>query len=328
MPARTLSGVSGEEVLRAAAVAGTALLAGRVVLSLLPPGWPGRHNLRELPATAGASLAFGFVALVATARALDALGVEASPASLLGPWALLLLVRVALLPGRMRPRHEPRRDRPGPVAIFVGLAAAAVVVAGPLFGPFSGTDASVDALATALGTIGGLSRESAVRLTLLLSLASVALLAAATLERARRPALFAATAALAAALAPRVELLGSAASPTAAWLTAAAAGAVAWVRRADRRGEAAALVLLAATPLVDGAAASSGLLGLALFIVATPRASRRRTTALGVVLFSATMVAGGTVIDVPNIGALAPAAIALAVLAMCRPTRPLAKGPR
>lgn len=67
-------------------------VVGRLCLSMLPPGWPGYHDVREGGATLGASLLLGSVA------------------GYLLPywwlWALALVIRWLLLPGAMRPRHE------------------------------------------------------------------------------------------------------------------------------------------------------------------------------------------------------------------------------
>ena len=68
---------------------------GRLCLSMIPPGWPGDHNRRELGATLCASWLLG-----------------------IGAWALLpwiwlwlplAVLRLALLPAGLRPRHERER---------------------------------------------------------------------------------------------------------------------------------------------------------------------------------------------------------------------------
>lgn len=72
------------------------LAVGRLCLSLLPPGWPGYHDRRELGPTLCASLMLGLFALR------------------LIPWAwiwgVLLLLRLSFLPGALRPRHDLARD--------------------------------------------------------------------------------------------------------------------------------------------------------------------------------------------------------------------------
>lgn len=87
------------------------LAVGRLCLSLLPPGWPGEHGRRELGATLCASLLLG------------------APARILIPWlwawGLILLARLALLPGALRPRHEHAR---GPALLWELAFLLAVVV--------------------------------------------------------------------------------------------------------------------------------------------------------------------------------------------------------
>src|SRR5690606_20625623 len=80
---------------------------GRTALALLPPGWPGYHGARELGATCAASLLLGSGLLAAQASLLGALGIGPRLAWLVGPWGLILAVRLGSLPGAMRPRHEP-----------------------------------------------------------------------------------------------------------------------------------------------------------------------------------------------------------------------------
>jgi hypothetical protein len=82
---------------------------GRLCLSFLPPGWPGYHDRRELGATLAASLLLGAAAL----------------ALIENPWfwAVLLLVRLAFLPGALRPRYEFGRGWGLKwLGLFVGLA--------------------------------------------------------------------------------------------------------------------------------------------------------------------------------------------------------------
>ncbi|MFT7671298.1 MAG: hypothetical protein ACI8X5_004015 [Planctomycetota bacterium] len=73
------------------------LAVGRLCLSVLPPGWPGYHDRFELGATLCASWLLGMMALTLV------------PAWWL--WALVFVVRLLLLPGALRPRHEARRAR-------------------------------------------------------------------------------------------------------------------------------------------------------------------------------------------------------------------------
>jgi len=102
------------EALEAAVELATVVLVGRLCLSLLPPGWPGYHDAREGGATLGASLLLG------------AIGCFLLPCWWL--WGIALVLRVALLPGAMRPRPELASPRMCPVeglAIPLALAALA-----------------------------------------------------------------------------------------------------------------------------------------------------------------------------------------------------------
>src|SRR5258705_6874693 len=119
------------DVLGAFAVLAERAFAGRVLLSFLPPGIPGRHGPRDLPATWAASHLLGSVALVFEQELLDELGLAPTRAFFLSPWLLLALARWITLPGAMVPRHEPLSDRPGPLARLLLFASAACVVASP-----------------------------------------------------------------------------------------------------------------------------------------------------------------------------------------------------
>lgn len=92
-----------------------ALVVGRLCLSMLPPGWPGDHNRRELGAVLCASWLLGSTALVLL------------PWTWL--WALVLIGRIALLPGGLRPRHE--HDRSAQPLWFLLFA---MCIAASLFG--------------------------------------------------------------------------------------------------------------------------------------------------------------------------------------------------
>ena len=67
------------------------LAVGRLVLSLLPPGWPGYAGRRELAATLSASWMLGALAW--------------SLAPWWWAWAAVLAARLLTLPGALRPRH-------------------------------------------------------------------------------------------------------------------------------------------------------------------------------------------------------------------------------
>lgn len=73
------------------------LAVGRLLLSLLPPGWPGDHDRKELGVTLLASWVLG--------RALGPL------ASWWWLWLPVAALRLATLPGGPRPGHRDGRTR-------------------------------------------------------------------------------------------------------------------------------------------------------------------------------------------------------------------------
>lgn len=93
--------MTGEALLDLALILG----AGRLVLSLLPPGWPGYHDRSELGATLTASLLLGRLGLT------------------LVPWwwvwLVVLVVRLVLLPGALRPGYPDRRGGIGWLLVFL-----------------------------------------------------------------------------------------------------------------------------------------------------------------------------------------------------------------
>jgi hypothetical protein len=112
-----------EAVARLAEIA----FVGRVILSLCPPGLPGRHGPRDLFATWGASHLLGGIALAAEAAAADLLGLELSPLALVAPWLLPAFLRWITLPGAMVPRHEPVAEDSGALARVLAVAAPLAV---------------------------------------------------------------------------------------------------------------------------------------------------------------------------------------------------------
>jgi hypothetical protein len=174
------------------------VVVGRLCLSILPAGWPGYHDWREGGATLGASVLLG------------SLGVWAVPIWI--PWGLLLAVRLVLLPGAMRPRHE--------LSIPPGSALSRLLVA------------------TALGALGWAAWSASLTLLAPAQVIAGGLAIHGLLSRLRRPALVRASL-LALYAGGSVLLLnffpGQVVAP---WLLGGAwvlAGWVVWRRTADRR---------------------------------------------------------------------------------------------
>lgn len=98
---------------------GLALLLGRILLSFLPPGEPGGHALRKLPATLAASLLLGAGVLLGLSFVSD------EPSTALGLAAAAALVRWVTSPGGIVPRHELPHERWGVLARLAYCAALA-----------------------------------------------------------------------------------------------------------------------------------------------------------------------------------------------------------
>jgi len=87
-------------------------LVGRLLLSILHAGLPGEHRLAGLPITWAVSFALGSLALEAQARLLgQSVWSGESPLWTWAPWGVLLVLRLASLPGAMVPRHRPHFQR-------------------------------------------------------------------------------------------------------------------------------------------------------------------------------------------------------------------------
>ncbi|MFT7486470.1 MAG: hypothetical protein ACI9F9_002325 [Candidatus Paceibacteria bacterium] len=93
-----------------------ALVVGRLCLSALSPGWPGNHDSREGGAVLCGSWMLGTAAVAF--------------APWIWLWGPLLLLRLALLPGGLRPRYETER-RPG----YLWWASATLCLGSGFLGP-------------------------------------------------------------------------------------------------------------------------------------------------------------------------------------------------
>jgi hypothetical protein len=224
-------------------------IVGRVVLSVLPPGPPGHHDLSSLPATWAASFLLGAIALSAQAALLDP---PASDARMLIPWALLAVGRWITLPGAMEPRHEIRSEAPAWTAHLVTLAALIVGAWAALRfeGPWRETRVLPAASVVALLLVCGENLACARRAPLARALA---LLLLALLLVATPPGW------------THLQLLA---------VGCGAAFAIPWLRRADRRACALSVISLSSAALggrVAAGLAFAGLLGLCLH---TPKPAR------------------------------------------------------
>lgn len=107
-----------------------ALFVGRTALSVLPPGRTGEHALGALPLTCAVSFGLGLAILAAQLFAFVTCGLAVNAWTLLVPWVFVAAARLALAPGAMVPRHAPRRERAGLLALAsTGAAAVAVPLA-------------------------------------------------------------------------------------------------------------------------------------------------------------------------------------------------------
>ena len=300
-----------------------ACLAGRVLLSLLPAGPLGAHRPDALPATLGASLLLGVVALSAQARILALLPWGAAPgaapsgllaALLVGPWLLAGAARVATLPGAMVPRHPPREEPPSRAArlllaavVLAGLAPLALVLLARVAPEPTATAGGLGGVSLLLAALGLRSEGAGGALAAgawgaLLALLGHGLATARRGPGERRLAL----AFLAASPLGLVLAREPLAALALALCGAAAAAALGWVRRADRRELWVAALALGGLGLAgEPRTASAGLLAL---VLVTPAPARRSALVAG--LAGALLGLAGAPLPAAAVagGALGPAA--------------------
>lgn len=221
---------------------------GRVILALLPPGLPGRHGLRELPATWAASHVLGGAALALESRLADLVGLELSRLALVAPWLLAAFARWITLPGAMVPRHEPLSEAPGMPARLLWATSGFVVLA----------------------AAGSLHLGVAADGLALLACCSYALAVSRRSPTTRAIVVLALAGILAAAIA-RSE---ARAIPLALATGAGASFASVWMRRGDRRAAFLAVIAFASCGLLGPRAALFGAAGLFAVWVHTPKPSQ------------------------------------------------------
>ena len=186
-------------------------LVGRIFLAWLPPGRPGGHAPRELPATWAASFLVGLVWFLAVGEIAPG---EAWAAAAFGIPTLALAARILTSPAGLVPRHEP-----------VPLRAAGAA------------RATIGVLVLATGAWTARRFGSDTGLLLALSTCAAVVLAHEALALARvQPWLRAATlAAVAAAIALLPHRAGAHEAYATIGACGIAAGIAGWIRRGDQR---------------------------------------------------------------------------------------------
>lgn len=259
------------------------IAVGRVLLSLLPAGIPGRHALGQLPVTLATSYLLGAIAIEAETLCLSAIGVDARIWILALPWILIAFARWATLPAAFLPRGELAAEpaRAGTQALrWLSVIAVAILAwkQRELLFPHMhhgservlvpGARAIADVLA--LIAVCGFGLESARRAPLerALVIALLAcLLALGAFAGADRPAL-------------RVMLC----------FGAGAAFAIPWLRRADRRAGLLAVIAFAGASIHSTLGAALGLLGLVWLWACSARPSRKLLLVSGTIAWASCVV--------------------------------------
>lgn len=229
------------------------LLAGRLLLSFLPPGRPGGHSLHDLPATIAASTLLGMVATHAVSASLD-LG-NFDPGLL---WPVILVVaalfaRLVTLPGAMVPRHEPRFEKGNVVSRWLWIAAIVMLAL-----RFVRGEDFIDGERFAAGLVACLLIDhglEAARCTPVMRSGASALFAYAFLVCGGY----------------QQEIWGTVS------FVGGAAFTIGWLRRADRRARALAALGYAGAAVFLAGGWALACSGLAWLVFATPRPSRRST---------------------------------------------------
>jgi hypothetical protein len=243
---------------------------GRVFLSLLPPGLPGRHGLRELPATWAASHLLGGAVLALETRVAELSGLELPRLALVAPWLLVAFARWITLPAAMVPRHEPIAEAPGLLARSLGIVSPVVV----------------------LVASGGLHLDIAADALALLACCSFALAGSRRSPTARAIAVLVLAAVFGAAIAKgEVSTV-----PLALGTGAGACFSSVWMRRGDRRAAVLAVIAFASCGLLGLREALFGAAGLFAIWVHTPYPSKRwiLARALGALAIAAAAGWNGT----------------------------------
>lgn len=270
------------DVLRSAPTLAVHALVGRTLLSVLPPGAPGRMGPRALPLTWSVSHLLGWSALTVQGAWLEGAFGPVSDAALLLPWAAVALSRVVTLPGAMVPRYERSTQLSpatvGSIAVLV-LASVAPLLAGGLLGaPVSETTPSGRHVPVPSFFTSAPPPPALIWQVAFVTLAPVL---SRGLEVLRRVPVWRHLLVAALLLTPAVRsLAGRPECASAALLAGSVAASLAWLRRADARGRAVGILLAAALPAFDPANLALAGTVLAALTVLTPLPARRRTALL------------------------------------------------
>lgn len=301
-------------------------LVGRVLLSVLPPGLPGRHAPAELPATWAASHLLGAFALSLEASLLALLRADVSLPLFFAPWILLALARFATLPGAMVPRHPLPREPAGPLPLALFVIAVGLVVAATIL---AGGQGAENARRTAGATrffgrlvarapdsldVGAWGAADALAL---LALASHALAQARRAPITRAVVVLVLASAIAAAI--HWDVARSFALPLA--VGGGAALGIPWLRRADRRAGALSVLAFASAALLGPREALFGIAGIAALWIHTAVPSRRQVAIFAACTFLPAAALGWLHLDhppqiedvLPGIGALSLFVVTLAL---------------
>ncbi len=274
-------------------------LLGRVALSWLPPGLPGRHAPRELPVTWAASHALGLIAVASVGAWAGLAGI--------GPWApwllaaagLAAIARWAALPGRLVPRHGAAVEAPGMLARVAGLGVAALLVVplAQVVAEASDLDFPVIRCGTSTGPFFGIRIESFMgvgrafasigdlELLRWTSLLALVVLLGHGLRCARRSPLDRRLVLLAFLASPVIwnfELDVTTSLDMALLAGGGCAFLIPWLRRADRRALALSALCFAACPVLHPGGAAIGAAGLAVLLVFSAAPSRAQVLRFGI----------------------------------------------
>jgi hypothetical protein len=275
-----------------ACVAGLAAIAaaGRCVLAVLPPGELGSHRPRALVATWAASHVLGLAAFAVSAMIAQLVGAPRSLLALCAPWVVLAGLRLATLPGSLRPRHDPPRERPSGPARAAGVLLAVALLAPAFAALLRASDPAVQAAlpratselaraAILVASLGDDARHVAASIALTgATLCSLFALLAHGLATSRRAPFARRLTLLVFALIPfvlRAAEIGVGEIALGALSGAGLVGMIAWLRRADRRGAALAALCFCACPLAAPGGWPIAIAGTAVLALATRPAGRR-----------------------------------------------------